>query len=505
MALGVAVLRPDGTAPGRRGSGAANRNPEGATHVSNPGTDQCREHEVPGSEGASATPSPGSDEAASARVYEELGRLAEFMPQRYREVFCFRWGLRGQFPHLVNQAALKFEVTRSTVELMLDRCLWNVARHARAQELPAIREVLGEDPERWAERAWAHAERRWGNQICEFAETVLLLSVAGLDVPEAHRVARQHVVDIGLGRGNRWGRPLTDREQADASRRRGGPDARARDLAFRLREVLRSGSVQRPAATCRRGRHRRSVCSRAPSLAGWCSSSPSSSWSSCASSIATPVSWRTRSSRSRSRTCIDGEAREYTPDVLVRLDDGRAFIIEAKPEVGLGDFTNWMKWACLARWCEQAGIGFWIGSPQRSIAEHRGMRPDPELRELVVDEVRAGEVAARDYTALRGLVPNEQLGRIATAELLDWRADLRRMRARERSRPDRSATALGADRPTSGRAGQPVRPSSALGEAPIGRAGPAVPATGRPSRSDRTLPAGRSAHGSVRRRRSRGG
>src|SRR6185312_4532360 len=88
---------------------------------------------------ASATPPSGGDGAASARVYEELGRLAEFVPQRYREVFCFRWVLRGQFPHLVNQVARKFEVSRSTVELMLDRCLWNVARHARSQELPALR------------------------------------------------------------------------------------------------------------------------------------------------------------------------------------------------------------------------------------------------------------------------------------------------------------------------------------------------------------------------------
>jgi hypothetical protein len=77
---------------------------------------------------------------------------------------------------------------------------------------------------------------------------------------------------------------------------------------------------------------------------------------------------------------LDAEAREYTPDVIVRLDDGRAFIIEAKPLVHLGEFTQWMKWASLARWCERVGIGFWIGSPQRSIAEHRRVRPDPERR-----------------------------------------------------------------------------------------------------------------------------
>lgn len=125
---------------------------------------------------------------------------------------------------------------------------------------------------------------------------------------------------------------------------------------------------------------------------------------------------------------LDGEAREYTPDVVVRLDDGRAFIIEAKPLVGLGDFMNWMKWASLARWCERSGLGFWIGSPQRSITEHRCAQPDPEAQGLVADEVHARGVTGGDYEALLGLVGQEQLGLITTADLLDWRADIGRVR-----------------------------------------------------------------------------
>ena len=58
---------------------------------------------------------------------------------------------------------------------------------------------------------------------------------------------------------------------------------------------------------------------------------------------------------------VGGEAHEYTPDVIVQLADGRAFVVEAKPLEFLGDFTNWMKWASLARWCEQHGVGFWVG------------------------------------------------------------------------------------------------------------------------------------------------
>jgi hypothetical protein len=202
---------------------------------------------------------------------------------------------------------------------------------------------------------------------------VLLLSVAGLNVPEAHRVARQHVVDIGLGRGNRWGRPLTDREQADASR-----DAVDRMLAHVIwpsDSVRFSGlgrfSVRRPLPAW-----------TAPKVGVF--QSPKLGRLVQFESELELVILRQLDSDSRVVECqeqpvtipyvIDGEAREYTPDVMVRLDDGRAFIVEAKPEVGLGDFTNWMKWASLARWCEQAGIGFWIGGPQRSITEHRCTR-----------------------------------------------------------------------------------------------------------------------------------
>ena len=101
-----------------------------------------------------------TDNRGSTRVYDELGRLAEFMPDRYREVFCFRWGLRGQFAHLTSQTARKFEIPRSTVDQMLNRCLWNISRHSHTHKLPAIRELLGDDPSRWPERAWAALRRR---------------------------------------------------------------------------------------------------------------------------------------------------------------------------------------------------------------------------------------------------------------------------------------------------------------------------------------------------------
>lgn len=381
-----------------------------------------------GSDCGSATPPAGVDEVVSAGVYEELERLAEFMPARYREVFCFRWGLHGQFSHVVSQVARKFELSEGTVVEMLERCLGNIARHAHAQELPALRGMLGEDRERWVERAWGCALWRWGNQDSACSETVLLLSVAGVDVPDARWVARQHMIHLGLGRGNKWERPLSDQERTQEVDRVLAQviwPANAAELsrldAFSVRRPLpvwgptKSGVFQS-------GKLRRLVgfdsdlervilrqLEADPRVVDY---------------LEQPVTIP---------YVLDGEAHEYTPDVIVRLADGRAFIIEAKPSDGLGDFTNWMKWASLARWCERAGLGFWIGSPQRSIIDHRDLQPDPELRELIASEVQSGPVTTGEYTALKSLVGPEQLGLTATAELLQWRPDRGRIQHAEGS------------------------------------------------------------------------
>ena len=388
---------------------------------------------LPGSENPSTTPPPNSGGAA-ARVYEELDRLAEFMPERYREVFCFRWGLRGQFSHLTSQAEHKFEIPQATVEQMLTRCLWNIARHAQMHELPAVRAVLGEDRDRWVERAWAHAERRWGNHQSEFSETVLLLCVAGLDVPQAHRVAGQHMVHLGLRRSYRWGRYTSECEE-------GEPAGQAVDRM--LAQVIWPSNCVRLAGLDGFS-VRRPLPAWAPEKTGVFRSEKLERLVQFDSDLELLI---LRQLETDARVAeyqeqpvtipyiVDGEAHEYTPDVVVRLADGRAFIIEAKPWFGLGDFTNWMKWASLARWCGQAGIGFWVGSPQRSITEHRCMQPDPERHELVADEVQAGAVTEGEYTALTSLVGREQLGLIATAELFDWRTDPKHVR--QADGPDR--------------------------------------------------------------------
>ena len=371
-----------------------------------------------------STSLPVVDEALSARVYEELGRLAEFMPQRYREVFCFRWGLRGEFSHLATQVAVKFEMPKSTVDAMLIQCVWNAARHAHSQPLPALRELLGEDRQRWAERAWAHAELRWGQHDSQRAQTALLLALAGLDVPEAQRVADQHMADVRLRQTSRSRRPLSDEEKTEAARH--GVDRMLAHVIWPTDTAtlgnLDAFSLRRPLPAWTPAKNGVFASRKVDRLVQFDSD--------LELHILRELDADPRIADYQEQPVtipyvLDGEPHEYTPDVIARMSDGRAFIIEAKPLEHLGDFTNWMKWASLARWCEHAGLGFWIGSPQRSIIEHRGMQPDPERRELVADEVRAAAVTGAQCTALTSLVGKDQLGIIATTELLDWRTEPR--------------------------------------------------------------------------------
>lgn len=286
--------------------------------------------------GYTPTPPQGVDGAVSMGVYEELGRLVQFMPERYREVFCFRWGLCGAFSHIASHVARKFEVPRTTVDSMLTRCLWNVARHAHTHELPALHGMLGEDPGRWAERAWEHAQQRWGNQDSALAETVLLLSLAGVDVPEAQWMARQHMVELGLGRDNRCPSPRSAEELRQAVDRMlanviwpANPAKVAHLDAFCVRRPLPAWAPPKTGVFMSAKQGRQVQFDSDLELAVLRQlDADSRVVDYCEQPVTIPY-------------VLDAQAHEYTPDAIVRLEDGRAFVIEAKPSEGLGEFTNW--------------------------------------------------------------------------------------------------------------------------------------------------------------------
>lgn len=359
-------------------------------------------------------------------IDRELEKLAELLPGRYREVFCFRWGLNGRFAHLNSQVATRFEISSYVAEDMLARSMWNLARHAQhhRDDLPFIQTLLGEDRARWAERAWERSERIWGHPDSQFSATVLLLAVGGLDVPQARRAARQHMAKLGLRTGSRWGKPTTIEQQADD----------ARDALDRiLDQTIWPLRVDTPADLSGFSVQRQ-LPSWAPSKTGAFHSEKLSRLVEYESELELVIlrqldnDPRVVSYVEQPLTIpyvIDGEPHHYTPDLAVQLDDGHALVIEAKPLERLGEFRSWMKWATLTRYCAQQGLGLWIGSPQRSLQEHSLLQPDAELSELVTDELKAGTVRGGDHTALRTLVGSEQLGLIATQQLLDWRPDSR--------------------------------------------------------------------------------
>ena len=144
-------------------------------------------------------------------IYDELRELSQLLPARHGDLFRHRWGLDSHFPHMTEQTATKFDIPKNTVQRMLNQSLWNIARYAHYRELPAIRELHGDDQTRWAERAWSQADQRWGNQYAAFSEAVLLLAVGGIPVRDAHAAARQHMIEVGVARTNRWGKPRNAR------------------------------------------------------------------------------------------------------------------------------------------------------------------------------------------------------------------------------------------------------------------------------------------------------
>lgn len=357
-------------------------------------------------------------------VYVELGELADFIPGIYRTVFCFRWGLNGRSPHLHKATARRFDHTRHSVATMLEWCLWNVAREAHHRELPALRAMLGENREEWAARAWDYAER-WEHRHSRLSEATLLLAVGGMDVAEARSVIGQHAVDIGAFANSLWPAPLTDQERAEGASVTvdrvlehvlwPSTVARLNDLdAFKLQRQIERWQRQSKAGYFRSEKLARPVQFE----------------SDLERRVLRDLDADARILRFQEQPLTipyerDGIPHDYTPDVIVQLNDGRAFVMEIKPPEHLGEFVGAIKWAALARYCGERGLGLAVGSPARSIVEHRQISARADARELVVSMVNDGPVKGNEYGALVSLVGYEQLGIIATAELLDWRADRR--------------------------------------------------------------------------------
>lgn len=363
---------------------------------------------------------------AHSTVYHEIAEICEFMPDNYRQPFCFRWGLLGHSPHTVKQTAVRFECTTGSIDSRLERCLWNIARHARQHDLPALRTLLGDQ---WVERAWKQGDR-WGHQGWQFAEAVMLLALAGMDVTEARGAVRQHMIELGLARTNRWTPPPTQMERVAAARE---PVTRICDHILWPSTVVRLNDLSE-------FRNMRPLKRFAARTTGVFHSEKHGRLIEYASDLervllrhldADPRVHSLQEQGLRIPYVIDEEPHDYYPDAVVRLGDGRVFVMEIKPPENLGEYEQWLKWSSAARACAAHGYGLYIGGPTRSILDHYRIAPNPERRDFITSFVREGPVAGQEYRALAEMVSANELGLTATAELLDWRPKRRRIRQGE--------------------------------------------------------------------------
>jgi hypothetical protein len=98
-----------------------------------------------------------------------------------------------------------------------------------------------------------------------------------------------------------------------------------------------------------------------------------------------------------------GRTRRYHPDLLVSLVDGRSVLIEIKQNHDLAMFKNILKWDAMAQYCEQSGMGFFIGDHRTSLHDLLVVAEDRRLdREVMM----AVERRALDWPAIKQLQGN---------------------------------------------------------------------------------------------------
>ena len=110
-----------------------------------------------------------------------------------------------------------------------------------------------------------------------------------------------------------------------------------------------------------------------------------------------------------------------TPDFVVRLSDGRIFVVEVKGEVRLGEFAHWMRWTALARYCELNGYGLYIGNTQTgSIIDHYRASHSSPLSGLVRALAAQGTPTGSDNHVALQAEDQMLVAQAAIAEMLAW-------------------------------------------------------------------------------------
>lgn len=358
-------------------------------------------------------------------VYLEMNGLVSVLPWRQRRICSLRFGFEGERPHTLDEVASEFAVTRERVRQIVGSSVRRLQSVALSDSsLPAFARLLGPDPEQWPARAWiqtAHRERHSYRR----AEAQFLLAIGGL----SWQAARRAVDGYLSGHASRV-------EAARAERRsqigRAKLVARATTLVNRLVAHTLWPSTTKPLPDLEAFSRRRDLPKQTLGRAGYFDSGklqrPVQYESSLELSVfdafeIAPEVVSYQEQPLQVKVTIDGVGFLYTPDVIVHLDNGRAIVAELKPPHKLGLFDGWLRWAALARWCGEAGIGLLVGSPRFTVVDLLHTPCNPRLRIEVLRMVDSASVSWVDYREL-AIACNATMGELASVsmcELLDWR------------------------------------------------------------------------------------
>jgi len=354
-------------------------------------------------------------------VYQDLKTLAAMMPEDlYRQIFTLRWGLNGPV-HSLAEIAEVTGCSLGTVRGRLGMCLWNCHRIAQHQELPAIRRLLGPDRSQWASRAWAQAAR-WDEITSRMAETRLLLAIGGMDVLQLDQIVGEQAVQAGALSVNPWGAPLTRLERSEI----------ARPVIDRILEhTIWPGTSRTPwePGIFETKRMLNTKWSGAVN-SGYFHSQKLDRMVMYESLLEHEMLLHLDADdrvielieQPLTIPAVVGDREHlYTPDIAVKLADGRVVVIEVKGPQWLAEFGQWMRWTALARLCQLNGWGMYVGAcGTRSIIDHYLASRQSPYRDLVRTLAAAGAVAGTDnYHALKAENP-VQIAQAVTSELLAW-------------------------------------------------------------------------------------
>ncbi len=336
-----------------------------------------------------------------------------------------RFGFDGESAHTLEEVAREFAVTRERIRQIINSSVRKL-RSAAASDSSFISldRVLGRDPLQWPARAWiqtAHHE----HHIHRRAEAQLILAVRGLSWRAARRA-----VDSYLREQARMVEAVREERRSEVSRAKAVVRATAQVDRF-FAHVLWP-STTRPLVDLSAFSRQRHLPARASGKLGYLDSGKLKRLVQYESSlelnvfeafemVSAVISYQEQPLQVD--VTIDGVSFRYTPDVVVHLDDGRAVVIELKPLHKLGLFDGWLRWASLARWCGEVGLGLLVGSPRFTVVDLLRKSCNPRLRIEVLRAMDTAPVGWGDYRHL-AVACNAQmteLASVAVCELLDWR------------------------------------------------------------------------------------